>query len=290
MATSAVLDPWVHVGGQYQAPGAFTRIEKDDGSGLSQIFEGRRDGLKENLADLLNTGLITEGQAWESFVAGLTRPGRQRKQGVRDRAHSYREDLDSSLAKLQWIDVDGRPTDYGYRYMTLCERYGGPNSPAAIEYVGASLLQTGGYASFLHYVHRLSEQKFSSDPLSFAIRDANGIPIFTEESYTDYLSYLETQMAEELKVLRKVSGRARPRRRTTFQAELTLLRNYGFVSKARHRLGIGIPIHWEHVLEATNVELDGGGIGRGERARGELGVSKGPSTPLSHGRRGSHCG
>jgi hypothetical protein len=255
VATESVLTPWIRIGKRYETPKAFTRIEKDDGTGLSQIFEGRADGLKETLVDLLNRRIIKEREAWEHFVSGFARPGRQSKQGVRDRAHSYREDLDSSLAKLQWIGVDGRPTDYGYRYMTLCERYGGPNSPAAIEYVGASLLQTGGYGSFLHYVHRLSERRFSQNPLAFAEFPQKGRPIFTENSYTDYLSYLEDAMADELRVVRKVSGRARPRRRTTFQAELTLLRNYGFVSRTRHRLGVGIPIHWEHVLEATNVEL-----------------------------------
>jgi hypothetical protein len=179
----------------------------------------------------------------------------QKKQGVRDRAHSYREDLDSALSHLQWIDNDGRPTDYGYRYMTICERYGGANAPAAVEYVGASLLQTGRYAAFLHYVHRLSERKFRADPLAFTRETAAGRPVFTEESYDEYLAYLRDGLSEELKVMRKVTGRRRPRVRTAFQAELTLLRRYGFVSKRRYRLGVGIPIEWEQVLEALNVDL-----------------------------------
>jgi len=255
VATPDVLTPWRLSGNRYFTPNAFTRIAKDDGSGSSQIFEGREDGLKENIVKELNAGRIDEGRAWEQFACGIERPGKQKKQGVRDRAHSYREDLDSSLSQLQWIDNDGRPTDYGYRYMTICERYGGANSSAAIEYVGASLLQTGRYGSFLHYVHRLSERKFASNPLEFIRTNSAGDPVFNEESYGEYLAYLEECLADELKVLRKVSGRSRPRVRTPFQAELTLLRNYGYVSKTRYRLGVGIPIDWEHVVEALNIDL-----------------------------------
>lgn len=256
VATEEVLTPWIRQQGFYATPNAFTKIEKDDGSGKSQIFEGRTSGLKETLVSRLNEGSITEETAWEQFATGMpTQPGQQKKQGVRDRAHSYREDLDSSLSQLRWIENDGRPTDYGYRYMTLCERYGGANTPAAIEYVGASLLQTGRYGSFLHYVYRLSEQRFSVDPLAFTRRTGQGSPVFNEASYSEYLSYLEQKLTDDLKVMRKVSGRDRPRTRTPFQAELTLLRNYGFIDQKRFRLGVGIPIDWEQVLRALDTDL-----------------------------------
>lgn len=255
IATAEVLTPWEFDEQRYVTPNAVTRIAKDDGSGNSQIFEGRADGLKENIVSLLNAGAIDESRAWELFADGIERAGKPKKQGVRDRAHSYREDLDSSLSQLEWIDNDGRPTDHGYRYMTICERFGGANSPAAIEYVGASLLQTGRYGSFLHYVHRLSERKFGSDPLAFTDTNSAGKPVFNERSYANYLAYLEDCLADDLKVMRKVSGRSRPRVRTPFQAELTLLRNYGYVSKKRYRLGVGIPIDWEQVVEALNIDL-----------------------------------
>jgi hypothetical protein len=255
IATRDVLTPWIYDGKLYSTPNAHTRIHKDDGTGSSQIFEGRADGLKENIVELLNTKQINEATGWEYFAAGIVRPGRPRKQGVRDRAHSYREDIDSALAHLQWIEAEGRPTDFGYRYMAICERYGGPNSPAALEYLGASLLQTGRYGAFLHYIYRLSERLFTADPLAFATLNAAGQSVFTDSSYSRYLAVLVTQMTDELKVMRRVSGRGRPRTRTAFQVELTLLRNYGFVSKTRHRLGIGIPIDWEHVMDALNIDL-----------------------------------
>jgi hypothetical protein len=254
IATPAVLTPWVWNGSTYDTPSAFTRVRRDDDVGYSQIWEGRANGLKETIVRKLNANEIDEPTAWEYFAGGIALAG-QNKQGIRDRAHSYREDMDSSLSQLQWIDPDGRPTDYGYRYMTICERYGGANVPAAREYLGASLIQTGRYGSFLHYLYRLSERKFSSDPLAFTADDADGRPSFTEESYRNYLIYLEERLTDELKVMRKVSGRDRPRIRTPFQVELTLLRNYGFVSETRYRLGVGIPIDWEQVVQALDVTL-----------------------------------
>jgi hypothetical protein len=254
VATTEVLTAWVKDGTVYRTPGASTRIEKDDATGKSGIFEGRANGLKETLIEGLNSGALTEDEAWEGFASGIMRAGGQRAQGVSERAHSYREDLDSSLAHLRWIDSDGRPTDHGYRYMNLCERFGGANAAIAIDYVGATLLQSGHYGSFLHYVHRLSEKKFMDEPLAFT-NDVRGRPVFNEASYGVYLNYLEDELADNLKVMRKVSGRGRPRIRTPFQAELTLLRNYGFVSKKRYRLGVGIPIDWERVHEAMNVAI-----------------------------------
>lgn len=256
LATPEVLTPWRYSGGLYAAPGAKTRILRDDGIDFSVLWEGRANGLKETIASMLNQGTINEARAWELFVSGIKiTDGGQNKQGIRERAHSYREDIDSSLAQLQWIDDDGRPTDQGYRYMTICERYGGANSQAAKDYMGATLIQTGRYASFLHYVHRLSEQKFAANPLAYTRVGSDQRPVFNEDSYWEYLQDIEEKMTSELRVMRKVSGRARPRIRTTFQAELTLLRNYGFVSPARHRLGVGIPIDWEQVVQALNVEL-----------------------------------
>ncbi len=255
LATPEVLTPWVKSGTNFRAPGAQTRIAKDDGTGFSVMFEGRANGLKETLSDLLNTGQLAEPEAWEAFARGITLLGSPNKQGIRDRAHSYREDMDSALSQLEWIDAGGLPTDRGYRYLTICERYGGANSAAALEYFGATLLQTGRYAAFLHYIYRLSEREFAADPLAFAVADPVRGWKFDDSSYAAYLSKLEDAFVNELKVMRKAPGRNRPRTRTPFQVELTLLRNYGFISRRRHRLGVGIPIDWERVLGALDVEL-----------------------------------
>ena len=135
---------------------------------------------------LLNTGVITEDQAWEYFALGFRRPGMQRKQGVRgDRAHSYREDVDSSLLQLEWVDVDGYPTDRGHKFMSIWSDTVGRTRPPASS-TSAPLIQTGRYASFLHYIARLSERTFADDPLAYTRELSDGRPVFDEESYTEY--------------------------------------------------------------------------------------------------------
>lgn len=257
VATAEVLTPFSFDGTSYTAPGALTKVAKDDGSGNSQIFEGRANGLKETICSKLNDNSISADQAWEFMASGIRMSGMQDKQGVRARAHSFREDVDSAVAQLKWIDNAGHPTDQGYRFVNICERYGGPNSSAAINYFGATLIQTGHYGTFLHYVHRLSEEIFMANPLAFA-KSKGGISVFDEDSYWDYLRTIEDRMKNDLRVIRKVSGRSRPRTRTIFQAELTFLRKYGFIPEERskrYRLAVGLPINWVRVHEAMQIEL-----------------------------------
>ncbi len=258
VATKDVLTPFVRdAKGQYSTPAAETRVRRDDDAGWSLIFEGRRNGLKETIVAELNAGNLSEDEAWEAMAVGFEMVGRQNKQGVRERAHSYREDVDSSLAQLHWIDAQDRPTDQGYRFVGLCERYGGPNSVAAKEYFGATLIQVGRFGSFLHYVHRLSEEMFGADPLAFT-RKAGGTPTFNEDSYWEYLGRVQRHLVEDLKVMNTGPKRRTKRKRTLFQAELTFLRKYGFIPKEvnrRYRLGVGLPINWVKVHEAMELQL-----------------------------------
>ena len=255
IATREVLTPWTETNGEYAVPGAETRIQRDDQQGRSQIFEGRASSLKETLVNNLNQQSMTLDRAWECFAAGISNTEGQSKQGVRKRAHSYREDLDSSLAHLGWIDSDGRPTDYGYRFMTLCERFGGPNCQAAVEYFGATLLQRGHYGSFLHYIHRLSERKFNEDPLAFTESEEDR-PIFNERSYKKYLSYLEDECAENLRVMRRVSGRERPARAYCFPSRTHIIAKLWFYKsemtsigrRYTDRLGAGARSYERHPL------------------------------------------
>lgn len=257
VATRDVLTPFTRVDDIYQVHSAYTNVLKDDGSGYSQIFEGRSNGLKEFLVRKLNAEEISEDQAWEAMANGYTLTDGQSKQGVRARAHSYREDVDSAVAQLNWIDSSGCLTDEGYKFVSICDRYGGANSNAAIEYFGATLIQTGHFGTFLHYVHRLSEEIFSADPLAFT-RQVGGRAVFNEDSYWEYLACIQDHLTDDLRVMHRVAGRNRDRVRTTFQAELTFLRKYGFLPESRnrrYRLGVGLPINWVKVHEAMQVVL-----------------------------------
>ena len=142
-------------------------------------------------------------------------------------------------------------------FVSICERYGGANSNAAKEYFGATLIQTGHYGTLLHYMHRLSEQYFSANPLAFT-RIENEEVVFNDASYWEYLGQIEDHLVDDLRVMRKVTGRQRARVRTKFQAELTFLRKYGFIPKSRnqrYRLGVGLPINWVKVHEAMQYKL-----------------------------------
>lgn len=257
VATPDVLRPFVFDGTSYVTPGVMTKVSKDDGKGSSQIFEGAQNGLKETICAQLNSGTITEDQGWEFMASGISMTGTQNKQRVRSRAHSYREDVDSAVAQLKWIDNTGHPTDEGYRFVNICERYGVANSSAAIRYFGATLIHTGQYGTFLHYIHRLYEEIFMADPVAFS-KSKGGVSVFDEDSYWAYLGTIEDRMKNDLRVIRKVSGRSRPRSRTIFQAELTFLRKYGFIPEGRnerYRLAVGLPINWVRVHEAMRIEL-----------------------------------
>ena len=80
IATADVLTPWRKTAtGLYEEPNTFSRIQKDDGSGLSQIWEGRRGSLKGTLVEKLNKNEINEDQAWEYFITGILLPGKQKE-------------------------------------------------------------------------------------------------------------------------------------------------------------------------------------------------------------------
>jgi len=179
---------------------------------------------------------MTEAHAWEDYA-----------RNVRKRAHSYREDIDSGLEHIGMLDVDGKPTDLGYRFIDLCERTGIPHAGVPRAMLGAAILRNGDMISLLHYVHRLSENLFRADPLRFAT-GANGNKL----DRRPYREWVEDQLANNLRVLHKVSERGGVSR-APLQAEITLLRQFGFVSK--YRIGVGLEINWPVVQEALEFAL-----------------------------------
>ena len=209
-------------------------VQRSDGAGPKMFFVGRSDSIKNRLTRQLTAGDITKEEACELLA-----------QNYHDRAHSYREDVDSGCEHLGFVDGEGRLTDSGYRFVDACERYGSPSEglPRAI-FLNA-LLNDGALGAFLHYVHRLSENRFGTNPLAFtasAIRSA--APTFQRD---DYLQWLEQEMETNLKVIRKVSARGGTARRP-FQAELAVLRSLGVVSKS-FRIGVGMVINWPELQE-----------------------------------------
>jgi hypothetical protein len=237
LATHGVLTPWTMAGGTFSVSGAATRLLRDDGRGPQMMFAGRSDSIKSVLVRGLNVGALSPVAAWGRFATN-----------VHERAHSYREDIDSGLQHLGLIDAEGRPTEPGYRLVETCERSGGALSQAAVEFVAALLVQNGRLGAFLHYIYRLSEEVLGPDPHRFA-SNATGSWRFDADQY---LAFLETEMRDRLRVLRTVTPRGGAARRR-FQAELALLRQYSLVRN--FRIGVGLEVNWIRVQEAMSASL-----------------------------------
>ena len=219
--------------GHYSVNASPTKIKKSDGTGFKMMFVGRSNSPKNKAVDSLNNRTFTEDESWEFYA-----------KNIRNRAHSYREDIDSGLAGIGFLADDGRPTDLGYRFVDACERTGNPNAGIALEIFGSSILQQGQLGAFLYYIYKLSEKRFSDNPLDFTTQKANGSYSFNP---TDYKTWLEDCFRNELYIIRKVSERG-GRSRLPFQAEMAILRNLGYVKG--FRIGVGLEINWPKVQES----------------------------------------
>jgi hypothetical protein len=214
-----------------------SKILRSDNNGLKLFFGGRANSIKNKLATQLNSRHKSQTIAEEELVTNYSK-----------RAHSYREDIDSGCEHLGFVDGEGRLTENGYRFVDACERFGNPNTglPRAI-FLNA-LLSEGALGAFLHYIYRLSEEKFRTDPFAFAdIRPDAGRTHFVQD---EYLTWLEEEMQHTLHVIRKVSLRGGVARRP-FQAELAVLRSLGIVEK-EFRMGVGLVINWPEFQDALS--------------------------------------
>lgn len=213
-----------------------TKIRIND-TKQQNLFSGRRDSIKSKLVDKLNTGAISEDEAWETYA-----------KRVRSDAHSYREVIDSGLYHIGFLSPDGTLTDLGYKYVDSCERFGCSYAGIPMEILRTSVLQNGQYGAMLHYFYKLSEEKFSSDLFAFSVKDASGNYKFQSD---DYLIWLDDIFTNTLHLSKKSTIRAGGTR-NPFQAELAFLKKMGFVKetsggRTAYRVGVGLEIDWPQV-------------------------------------------
>ncbi|MDB3880070.1 hypothetical protein N9315_03035 [Alphaproteobacteria bacterium] len=231
-----ILYPQMMIGWQREPSGEFeenhkeSKVLKFDNSGKKQFFSGRSDSIKTKCVKLLNAGKITEDEAWQKLAKNF-----------HDRAHSYREDIDSGLEKIGFIETSGRMTESGYKFLEASEKSQNANSPIPFSLMAKSLLVEGGFNSFLHYVHKLSDEKFKDNPLAFTSEISGKLKFDS----TSYLNWLENQLADNLNVLKKVSIRGGTKRKP-LQAELAILRAFKIILPS-WRIGVGVPINWPEV-------------------------------------------
>jgi hypothetical protein len=229
--TPDVAVPWKVVDGRYEVNGAPSGLRRADGTGQSMFFCGRRDSIKDKIVRELNTLSIDEEKAWELFA-----------DNIRKRAHSLREDIDSGLEHVGFVDAGGRITESGFRFLEACERSGDSNGELAQGLLASALLRHGQFAALLHYIHYVSEQAFSRDAAAFQDHGS-----FDQDAY---LEFLESEFVNELRVMRTVSKRGGQARKP-FQGELAQLRQLRMVG--RFRGGVGLVVNWPKVLEYMEI-------------------------------------
>jgi hypothetical protein len=184
--TNDVSTIWEKNRNLYTPNSAHTQLELDDGS-PKKFFGGRTNSVKNQIVDKLNQGSINEDQAWEEFA-----------RNVHNRAHSYREDVDSGLEHLGLIDADGKPSEIGYQFVDACERSNDCFSGKAKLILGTSLLKKGGFAAFLHYIYKVSEKEFKRDQLAFTAVNNNQKQVFDQSAY---LVFVRNELANTLNVI-----------------------------------------------------------------------------------------
>lgn len=221
--------------GPYVVNNTPTKIVINTAGDHQQLFSGRKDSLKQKIVNGLNSGKLAIADAWKMYA-----------KKVRGDAHSYREVIDSGLFHIGFLDSDGSLTDLGYKYVDACERIGDANSGVPLEILKASVLSNGQYGAMLHYIYKLSEEKFDSNLFAFATLK-NGKYVFDSGAY---LSWLDDIFTNTLHLSKKSSLRAGGTRKP-FQAEISFLKKLGFVRKdgrsARYRVGTGLEIDWPQV-------------------------------------------
>lgn len=224
-------------GGVYSVNDVSTKLRHPSGTGMKKFFSGRSDSIKNKMTTDLNSGAKTEAEAWDNFASN-----------VHSRAHSYREDIDSGLEHLGFLESDGKPSELGYRFVDSSERSGDPTSGTPKLIFGAAILKNGSLNALLHYFYKLSEEKLKRNPLDFT-DEVNGTLKFKD---LEYLNWVKHELANNLKVMSTASIRGGTSRKA-FQAELAILRKFEFVSK--FRVGMGLEINWPLVQEYMDFEI-----------------------------------
>ncbi|MFC2002817.1 hypothetical protein ACFLV4_02570 [Chloroflexota bacterium] len=236
---------WSGTGLPYTVNHEPTKILQADGATYAEFWSAKSDSIKNRIVNELNNNAINTNQAWEHFA-----------QNVRNRAHSFREDIDSGLEHLGLLDSDGRATELGHRFVDMCQRVGNPSSAPPMAILRASLIQNGQYGALLHYIHRLSDDIFSDNSMAFSTLSTSQRGARLTFKQSDYLLWLADKLANQLRVMRTVTSRggiARGTERKPLQAELTMLGQLGLIPPARKRFrsGIGLVVEWPSVQEAV---------------------------------------
>ena len=226
--TEQMQNIWKKIGSKYKIGEYETKLMRDGMAKPRLLFGGRIDSTKNILIKQLNKGEITEELAWEHFA-----------KKINSRAHSFRETIDSGLEAFGFLE-GSELTLLGHQFIHACERYSNPESESVKDLLRYAILKKGMFSVLLHYIYKLSEEKFEKNPLEFS---KNG-----KFQNKEYLLWLKKCLGD-MHVLKEASKRSRKNPRQPFQAERTIMKKLGLVT-GKMRIGTGIVINWPKINES----------------------------------------
>ena len=112
-----------------------------------------------------------------------------------------------------------------------------------MEILRGAVLQNGQFAALLHYIFKLSEERFDNDLYSFSAINNNGRRTF---KHKEYLQWLLDYFANTLHIVQQSSLRAGGTRKP-LQAEISFMSKLGLIRSSRYRIGSGLCIDWPQV-------------------------------------------
>ena len=234
---SDAIPIWISHTTEYLVNETSSKIMRSNGE-YKKFFVGRSDSIKNKLIVMLNDNSISEEDAWIKYA-----------KNVHERAHSFREDIDSTLSALGLLEDDGRPSELGYKFVDSVERSNSCTTGTPRAIILAALLKNANFGALLHYIHRLSEDKFKQEALCFTEIDTKGNLRFNKN---EYLLWLKEKLSNDLGVMRTVSrrsGNARP----PLQGELAFMRAFNIVES--FRIGVGLEIDWSAVQQGLEFDI-----------------------------------
>lgn len=229
MAHKDVLTLYDKVGITYKVHEANSKVKTS--SGKYRTFFTK---IKKKLVDQLNTGAISEDEAWELFA-----------DNINTRAHSYRIDIEAFVYGIGFVNTDFKLTELGFRYVNSCTN-GDPFADLPRKIFAGACLNNGNMNVFLQFLNRVTENELTSNNLKWTseIKDKKGDIIgykFDDKSYTDEVE----QEFIKLHIIKKTTGRT-GRKRPALKAEICLLKMLE-ITDGQYRVGAALPIDWGKV-------------------------------------------
>ncbi len=228
MATTGVLQLYDKKGKTYYVHSENSKVKTWQGNNRTFFTQA-----KKRIVAKLNSGSITEDDAWEEFA-----------KNIKSRAHSYRIDIEAFVYGIGFTSQDGRLSQLGYIYVNSSK--GDAFDDITKRIFAGACLNNGNINVFLQFLHSVTEEKLKNNSLEWATAklDSKGNVIGYLFDDKKYCSDVEDEF-KNLHIIKKVSKRTGTRR-PPLKAELTLLKQIG-VTDGKYRVGAGLPIEWSEV-------------------------------------------